>query len=145
MIKSKKKKEVEEEGQEKVPPVKSLHACADAEQVSTFSTGELNLTKNDSQVLTSNSETVEKQLRDHIKNKWSSIINFSMNETVSSKMLGNAVESKMVGVLPNISNTAFCEFFKNIVSKSLSKLRHNSQILARKNKTGKNIVQIMSV
>ena len=45
MIESKKKKEVEEEGQEKVPPVKSVQDCADAEQVSTLSTGELNLTK----------------------------------------------------------------------------------------------------
>eukprot|EP00957_Ditylum_brightwellii_P122450 9336958-Ditylum_brightwellii.AAC.1 len=32
MIESKKKKEVEEEGWEKVPPVKSLQDCVDAEQ-----------------------------------------------------------------------------------------------------------------
>eukprot|EP00957_Ditylum_brightwellii_P150875 11488468-Ditylum_brightwellii.AAC.1 len=60
---------------------------------------------------------------------------FPVNETVSSKMLGKAIKSKMVGVPPNIYNTAFCEFFKILVSKSLSKLRHDSQILVRKNCT----------
>eukprot|EP00536_Pseudo-nitzschia_multiseries_P009985 jgi/Psemu1/24705/gm1.24705_g len=45
MIESTKKKEVEEAVQEKMPPVKSLLDCADAEQVSTLSTGELNLKK----------------------------------------------------------------------------------------------------
>eukprot|EP00957_Ditylum_brightwellii_P167288 12734385-Ditylum_brightwellii.AAC.1 len=50
-------------------------------------------------------------------------------------MLGKVIESKMVGVLPNISDTAFYEFFKNLVLNSLSLLRHNSQILAWKNWT----------
>eukprot|EP00536_Pseudo-nitzschia_multiseries_P019442 jgi/Psemu1/60759/gm1.60759_g len=96
MIESKKKNEVEGAVLwEKVPPVKSLQDCADAEQVSTLSTRELNLTTN------------YIKLRDHIKNKWYSIMKFPVNETVSLKMLRKAFEFKMVGVLQNISDTAF--------------------------------------
>ena len=73
-------------------------------------------------------------LRSHMKKQWYSEMKFvEQGDDMDIAIIEEAIVFKSVGVPEGINNTEFCSYFRYLVKRELTSLRHNTQTLARRN------------
>ena len=80
---------------------------------------------------------VKNDLRGYLRKYWYKGVKFINCDKIAREYLQDAITSESVVIPTGMTHDAFCDKYQSGINTAMSQIRHNSQLLARKNYLGK--------